>query len=247
MKSCFVGFAILVAVILATYAPVASADQRGGHDTRPAVAVVEFRNDTNAGWWRSSDVGRELSNMLSNEMAATGAFRMLDRKHLGATLREQDLAASGRMREGSGPATGDLIGAEYLVEGTVTSYSEHTSKTGGGFSFKGIRLGGKRTEAYIAIDLQVVDSQTGVIAYTRTVEGHSSGGGVDIGVYRGGFGGTLAHESNTPAGKAIRAALIEATDYLACVMVDRTRSCLNKYNVRDQRRRSNTRSAISLD
>lgn len=227
----------------AAFTPTVTPAQSG--DARPVVAVTDFRNDTSAGWW-GSGVGRELSTMLSNEMNATGQFRMVDRANLGRTLQEQDLAASGRVRQGTGARTGQITGAQYLVQGTVTSYSENTSKTGGGISVKGISLGGKRKEAYIAIDLQVVDSETGEIAYTRTVEGRSSGGGVSVGVFRGGFGGNLAHENNTPAGKAIRAALVEATDYLACVMVERG-ACLNEYNARESRRRAGNRKAIKLD
>lgn len=233
----------LVLGALGASLPAVAQNQR--NDYRPAVAVAEFRNDTNAGWW-GSDVGRELSTMLTNEMAATGAFRMVDRRKLGNVIQEQDLAASGRIREGTGPRTGELTGAQYLVQGTVTSYSENTSKTGGGISYKGIRLGGKHSEAYVAVDLQVVDTETGEVAYTRTVEGRSSGGGVDVGLYRGGFGGSLGHENNTPAGKAIRAALVEATDYLACVMVEGG-SCLGEYNSKDRSRRANTRKAIKLD
>lgn len=214
-------------------------------DTRPAVAVAEFRNDTGAGWW-GGGVGRELSDMLTNEMAATGAFRMVDRRKLGNVIQEQDLAASGRVRKGTGPRTGELTGAQYLVQGTVSAYDEQTSSTGGGFSFKGIHLGGKHKEAYVAIDLQVINTETGEVAYTRTVEGRSSGGGVDVGLYRGGFGGSLSHENDTPAGKAIRAALVEATDYLACAMVDRD-GCMRDYNRKERRRRDSDRSAISLD
>lgn len=211
----------------------------------PVVAVSEFTNDSNAAWWRSG-VGRELSTMLSNEMAATGRFRMVDRAKLGHALAEQDLAASGRVRQGTGARTGQLTGAQYLVQGTVTAYSENTSRTGGGISFKGVRLGGKHKEAYVAVDLQVVDAETGEIAFTRTIEGRSTGGGVDIGLSRHGFGGALSHESNTPAGKAIRGALIEATDYLACVMVDRD-GCLREYGARESKRRAGGRRALKLD
>lgn len=228
---------------LGTSLPAMAQSHRG--DSRPVVAVAEFRNDTRAGWW-GGGVGRELSTMLTNEMSATGQFRMVDRRKLGNVLQEQDLAASGRVRKGTGPRTGQLTGAQYLVQGTVTSYNERTSSTGGGFSFKGVRLGGKHKEAYLAVDLQVIDSETGEVAYTRTVEGRSSGGGVKVGLYRGGFGGSLGHENNTPAGKAIRAALVEATDYLACAMVEGG-SCMRDYNRKENRRRDKTRSAIKLD
>ncbi|HET8942598.1 MAG TPA: penicillin-binding protein activator LpoB, partial [Rudaea sp.] len=63
---------------------------------------------------------------------------------------------------------------------------------------------------------------------------------------RGGFGGNLAHQEKTPAGKAIRGALVEATDYLDCVMVKRD-SCIDEFRQKEQRRRDGDRKALDLD
>jgi len=212
---------------------------------RPSIGVAEFKNESGAGWWRGG-VGWELSGMLSNELSSTGSFRVVERAKLDKVLEEQNLAASGRVRAGTGANMGEVTGAQYLVFGTVTSYEENTASTGGGLSFRGISLGGKKSEAYLAIDLRVVNSETGEIDYSRTIEGRSSGGGVSVGLYRGGFGGSLAHEANTPAGKAIRAALVEATDYLDCVMVQRD-GCEAEFGAKERRRRDSSKSALKLD
>jgi curli biogenesis system outer membrane secretion channel CsgG len=63
-------------------------------------------------------------------------------------LSEQDLAASGRVRSGTGARIGQLTGADYLVMGTVTAYEEDVQSTGGGLSFRGISVGGKSEKAY---------------------------------------------------------------------------------------------------
>lgn len=212
---------------------------------KPAVGVAEFKNESGAAWWRGG-VGWELSGMLSNELSSTGHFRVLERNKLGNVLEEQNLAASGRVRSGTGAKMGNVTGAQYLVFGTVTSYEENTASTGGGISFKGISLGGKKSEAYIAVDVRVVNAETGEVDYSRTIEGRSSGGGVSVGVYRGGVGGALAHEKNTPAGKAIRAALVEITDYLDCVMVVRG-SCEADFDAKESKRRDSNRKALKLD
>jgi curli biogenesis system outer membrane secretion channel CsgG len=212
---------------------------------KPALGVAEFKNESAAGWWRGG-VGWELSGMLSNELSSSGNFRVVERAKLEKVLEEQNLAASGRVRSGTGAKMGQVTGADYLVMGTVTSYEENTASTGGGFSFKGIGLGGKKSEAYIAVDVRVVNASTGEIDYSRTIEGRSSSSGVSVGLYRGGFGGNLAHEENTPAGKAIRAALVEITDYLDCVMVKKD-SCIAAFGAKEQKRRDGDRKAIKLD
>jgi curli biogenesis system outer membrane secretion channel CsgG len=212
---------------------------------KPAVGVAEFKNESGAAWWRGG-VGWELSGMLSNELSSTGHFRVLERSKLDKVLEEQNLAASGRVRAGTGAKMGQVTGADYLVFGTVTSYEENTADTGGGLSFRGISLGGKKSEAYLAVDVRVVNAETGEVDFSRTIEGRSSGGGISVGVFRGGFGGNLAHEENTPAGKAIRAALVEITDYLDCVMVEKG-SCEAEYNAKERKRRDSNRKALKLD
>lgn len=214
-------------------------------DGRPAIGVAEFKNTSGAGWWRGG-VGWELSGMLSNELSSLGSFRVVERNKLESVLQEQNLAASGRVRSGSGAPIGELTGADYLIMGTVTAYEENTRNTGGGLRYKGVSLGGKRSEAYLAVDVRVVNATTGEIDFSRTIEGRSSGGGVSVGLSRSSFGGALSNESNTPAGKAIRAALVEITDYLECEMVHRD-GCRSEYRAKEQRRRDSSRGALRLD
>ncbi|MCX7546072.1 CsgG/HfaB family protein [Marinicella gelatinilytica] len=212
---------------------------------RPVVAVLDFTNETRASWWQT-DVGTELGGMLANELTSTGAFKVVERERLNSVLGEQDLGASGRVNPATAAKMGKVTGAQYLITGKVSAYEENTKGTGGGLSFKGISLGGKSQEAYLAIDLRVVNATTGEVEFVRTVEGRSKGGGMNVGVYRGGFGGTLGGHNKTPTGKAIRAALIEATDYLACVMYDKD-GCVRDYRDKERKRRTKTKSSLSLD
>jgi curli biogenesis system outer membrane secretion channel CsgG len=212
---------------------------------KPTIGVAEFKNESGAGWWRGG-VGWELAGMLSNELAATNKFRVVERSKLESVMEEQNLAASGRVKGGTGARIGQLTGAQYLVMGTVTSYEEDVASTGGGISFKGISLGGKKENAYLAVDIRVVNTETGEVEFVRTIEGNAKGGGMSIGVSRGGFGGALASEKSTPAGKAIRAAVVMTTDYLECVMVTRN-GCEAKFEAADQRRRAKTRESLELD
>ena len=232
-----------MAVALIGAAATGSAFAAGGG--KPAIGVAEFKNDTAAAWW-GGGVGWDLSSMLSNELSSSGDFRVVERQKLQNVLEEQNMAASGRVSPGTGAKIGKLTGAQYLVMGTVSAYQENTSSTGGGLSFKGIGLGGKQSEAYMAIDLRVVNTTTGDVEFSRTVEGRSKSSGVSVGVYRGGFGGNLAHEENTPAGKAIRAALVEASDYLDCAMIKQD-GCMDEYNAKEQKRRQGDKKALKLD
>ncbi len=212
---------------------------------KPVLAVSEFRNETSAGWWRS-DVGSDLASMLSNELASTEKFKMVERHNLDAVLGEQDLAASGRVSKSTGAKLGKVTGAQYVVVATVTAFDSNTAGTGGGISFHGIGLGGKHEEAYIAVDLRVIDTTTGEIEFTRTVEARSSSNGIGVDVYRGGFGGSLGSYEKTPTGKAIRGVIVEISDYLGCAMVDKD-DCLQQYAAKEKTRREKTKKSIKIE
>jgi len=212
---------------------------------KPSMAVLDFRNTTSAYWW-NTNVGRELGGMLTNELASGKKFQMIERQKLRSVLSEQDLAASGRVSGSKAAKMGKMVGAQYLVTATVSAFENNVAATGGGLSYKGVSLGGKKKSAYIAVDLRVVDSTTGEVADTRTVEARSGGIGFNVGLRRKGFGGALANEKKTPAGKAIRAVVAEIAGYLECSMVKKG-SCLEKYEAKEEKRREGLRDSIKLD
>jgi curli biogenesis system outer membrane secretion channel CsgG len=212
---------------------------------KPSVGVAEFTNDTTASWWYS-DVGRDLASMLTNELASTEKFKIVERAKLGKVLEEQDLAEAGRVSKKTGAKIGKLTGAQYLVYATVTAFDTNTAGTGGGIGFRGISIGGKKEEAYLAIDLRVVDTTTGEVEFTRTVEGRATSYGMSGGLSRGGFSGGLSKYEKTPTGKAIRGAIIEITDYLSCAMVDKD-DCMDAYKAKEKARRDKSKSTLKIE
>ncbi len=214
---------------------------------RPRIGVLRFTNDTNAGWWRAS-VGRDLQDMLISELASTKAFRVLERKEIDAVMSEQDLGASGRVSKSTAAKMGKIKGAQYLVAATVSAFEENTSGTGGGFGIAGFSIGGKQEKAYIAVDLKVIDTTTGEIYDARTVEANSSSSALSLGGHTGAFHGGLSTYAKTPTGKAIRACIIEISEYLKCSMVrGKDDSCMDEYAAKESRRRENTKKSIELE
>jgi len=210
------------------------------------VAVVDFTNNSDSVAWWHGGVGSQQADVLSNELSATGDFKVIERQKINAVLAEQDLASSYRMRPGSSPHTGNITGAQYLITGSVASYTEDTSNTGGGLSFAGFHVGGGQAKAYVAIDLRVIDAETSEVVFSRTVEGRSTDKAIRLSGYTRGVGGDFGHKEKTPASKAVRAALIEATDYLDCAMVKRD-GCEARYEQKEQKRRQGDRDSLDLD
>lgn len=246
----------------------------------PTVSVPDFKNNVTGTWWWQGPVAQDLSSALANELAASGDLKVVERRQLGQVLSEQELAELGIVRKSSPTAAkkAQMTGARYIVLGTVTSYDTATDveSKGSGMGFLG--FGGSKqntvTKDYVAIDIRVVDSTTGEIIGSHTVEGRatnsveqrSSGGslapaaiilGATVPMSSAGYAATAAAgtfnfsnnsttANRTPAAKAIRAALIEASGYVSCLLVPKG-DCMAAYNAKDQQRRQNTSGTLTLE
>ena len=113
-----------------------------GKKTR--VGVLEVDNNSSASTYKVTDssgntyesewnVGggtvpvNGIEAIVTDTMNRTGRFRLVERAALGDVLGEQDLATSGRVAKPSAAATGQVLGAEILVQVVITDYEENTS------------------------------------------------------------------------------------------------------------------------
>jgi curli biogenesis system outer membrane secretion channel CsgG len=214
---------------------------------KPRIGVLRFTNQTHAGWW-SGNMGYELQDMLASELASTKAFQVLERKEINAVLGEQDLGASGRVDPRTRAKIGKIKGAQYLVAGTVSAFEENTSGTGGGIGIMGFSIGGSKGKAYMAVDLKVIDASTGEIVDNRTIEATSEKTGLSLGASVGFFHGAMAQHEKTPTGKAIRACIIEISEYLECSMTKgKDDPCMQAYSAKESSRREKTKKSINLE
>lgn len=214
---------------------------------KPRIGVLRFTNRV-AGlyWWRAT-VANELQDMLSSELYSTGAFHVLERKEIGAVLSEQDLSASGRVSKSTLVKMRKIKGAKYLIAGTVAAFEKSGAK-GGKVRYKGLSLGGKKTKTYIAVDVKVIDAETGEIVDARTIEARAKGKAIGAGLSVKNFSIAGGAAKKTPTGKAIRACIVYISEYLACSMVKgKDHSCMKKWNKMEAKRREKTKSSIDLD
>jgi len=202
----------------------AQADDYNGPKAR--IAVARFENKTaNARSWYSPEIGDGMADMLTTAMVNSGRYIVLERQALDDVLGEQDLGASGRVREDTAAAIGEIEGAELLVVAAVTEFEGNAGGTraGGGGIGGGIfgALAGGSRSAHMAIDLRVVDATSSRILAATSVEGEAKDfniGGALAG-YTGsvGLGGALSTWENTPREKALRQVIGGAVDYVISV------------------------------
>lgn len=171
------------------------------------------------------DVGDALSSMLSQTLAATGLFVILERSALPDLLNERQLQTS-RVAGGSNDGA-KLTAAQFLVVGSVTEFGG--ARKGGGLSIGGLGLGGgarggvalNTQSGKIRIDLRVVDARSGEVLRAFTVSRSASRSGLGLtSNFRGlsaGANGFVA----TPLGDATRRALEDAAPQIAATLAAR--------------------------
>ena len=159
-----------------------------------------------------------IEAIVIDSLAQTGRFRLVERTELSSVLGEQDLASSGRVAAPSGAATGNVLGAQYLVQVVVTDYETDTSGKGGGVGgllrnrvpvLGGIKAGS--SQGRVGLNIRLIDAETSEIVFTKQIESviketNLSFGGVGFGrdVALGGF---LSSYAKTPIGQAVIAGI----------------------------------------
>jgi len=112
----------------------------------------------------------------------------------------------------------------------------------------GLRIGGKKDKAYLAVDLKVIDTETAEIVDAFTIEATSKSKGIKVGYSSGWFGAGLGKYEKTPVGKAIRACIVYMSEYLSCTLVEgKDAPCYDKWQKYAKKRRAKTKSAIDLE
>lgn len=162
-----------------------------------------------------------IEAIVIDSLAQTNRFRLVERTALGSVLDEQDLASSGRVAQPSGAATGNVLGAEYLVQVVVTDYESNTSGKKGGVGgllrnkvplLGGIKAG--KSEGRVGLNVRLIDAETSEITFTKQIESiitetNLGFGGIGFGsdIALGGF---MSSYSKTPIGQAVIAGINQA-------------------------------------
>ncbi len=125
----------------------AAAEQQ--QDTRPGIAVLDFDVSAVTNDRETYDaLGRGLAAMTLSELTANPGIRVVERTQLQQILQEQNLGHEGRVEPGTLSRIGKLIGARYMVTGTL------------------INIAGN-----LRIDTRIFNTETSEILKTQSVRG----------------------------------------------------------------------------
>jgi len=128
------------------------------------VAVLSIVNRTTYGQER---IGNAVKDMLTTEVSKTGCFVLVERDQLEKTLNEQSLGQSGAMDSTFAPRVGKLVGAEFVLFGSVSQFGVRTEASESFFSDS------KTQFADAAVDIKLMNVETGEIALSLSGTGHA--------------------------------------------------------------------------
>ncbi|MCL5023433.1 MAG: CsgG/HfaB family protein [Nitrospirae bacterium] len=181
------------------------------------IAVTKFENKVTGvyGNWR---LGDGFAEMLTTELMRTGKFVVVERQALQDVLGEQELGQSGAVRKETAAKVGQVLGAQIIVRGVVSEFTLNESGTGGGIGIAGFRIGGKSSNAHVAVDIRLVDTTTGQVLQSHSAVGKAESSGVSVGVSRGDVDFGAETFKNTPLGQATRQAIQDAVSFIIANM-----------------------------
>jgi len=128
---------------------------------KPVVGIGEI----------TSNVGgnpQSFQTMLETAISQTNKFELMERSRMDDLLGEQALSAGG-LTQGNGQI-GGLSGIDYLVYGSITKLGTKSDAV----AFGGIAAGGQKAE--MSVDIRIVDTSTGSIRISKTVQKQASSG-----------------------------------------------------------------------
>lgn len=187
------------------------------HGPKARIAVASFKCKAAKCY---GEIGSGIRDMLVDALVKSGKFIVLERgEGLSAIQEEMRLAESGYIQPQKAPQKGLMEGADILVVGSIIAFEPEAGGLKGtvGGLLKSVPLiGGVSAgmkEAYIALNLRLIDVRTGRIINSTTVEGKASS--FNVGAILGGIlniplGVGLSKYKNTPMEKAIMVMLNEA-------------------------------------
>jgi len=130
---------------------------KGGETTKIVLAVLDFEGNDKL----EDKVDLKMSDMLITALVKTGRYEIVERNKIEKVLSEQRLQLSGIVDETSAAEFGKLLGAEYIVFGSITSATRKDID----------KFGYILVQIEVSIDVRAVNTTTGKILLSESADG----------------------------------------------------------------------------
>jgi curli biogenesis system outer membrane secretion channel CsgG len=127
----------------------------------------------------TQNIGQGINAMMTKRIAEDGKYTVVERRKTNELLKEQDFAASNRVKQGTGARTGQIKGADLTLLGDIVVFGRDDRKVSGGLGVAvpgaGGIIGGSKSDnkAVVVLDFRIVDVETSEVVATGEARGES--------------------------------------------------------------------------
>ncbi len=172
------------------------------------------------------NIGQGIQAMLVKRIAEGGKYTIVERKKVGNIMKEQDFAASNRVKQGTGARIGQIRGADLTLMGDIVVFGRDDRRTSAGvgagvFGAGGGVIGGSKGDfkAVVVLDYRIVDEETSEVVGSGEARGESkrTSKGFGAAMFAGGVfaGGGINMTSSNFGETIIGEATMDAVNKLA--------------------------------
>jgi len=170
------------------------------------------------------DIGKGIRAMLVTRIAQANKVVVVERAKMDTLIKEQDMNAGNRVKQGTGARVGRISGADALLSGDIIIFGRDDTKKsvkGGGIIGAGIgalAAGKNQDKAIVAIAYRLIDAETSEIIATGEARGESIRKGSTFGAMAGALG------------KGVAGVQIDMTssNFAQTIIGEATQDCVNK-------------------
>jgi curli biogenesis system outer membrane secretion channel CsgG len=171
------------------------------------------------------NIGQGIQAMMTKRVASDGRFTVVERRKVANLTKEQDFAASNRVKQGSGARIGQIKGADLTLMGDIVVFGRDDRKVSGGVGAivpgAGGVAGGYKADgkAVVVLDYRIVDVETSEVIASGEARGESKrtskgfGAGLLVGLV--GVGGAVDMSSSNFGETIIGEATMDAVNKLS--------------------------------
>lgn len=198
--------------------------------TKKAMEVEDFDYSTvmtavQTVFGTAQNIGQGINAMLVKRVAQDGKYTVVERRKVANIMKEQDFAASNRVKKGTGARVGQIRGADLTLMGDIVVFGRDDRRVGGAVGAivpgaGGVAGGYKQdNKAVVVLDYRIVDTETSEVVASGEARGESkrTSKGFGAAMFAGGVlaGGGLNMTSSNFGETIIGEAVMDAVNKLA--------------------------------
>ena len=171
------------------------------------------------------NIGQGIKAMMTSRITRDGKYTVVERAKIGQLTKEQDFAASNRVKQGTGARIGQIRGADLTLMGDIVVFGRDDRRKSGVIGAAVPGAGGvaggysQDNKAVVVLDYRLVDTETSEVVATGEARGESkrSSKGFGAALLAGGVfaGGAVNMTSSNFAETIIGEATMDAVNKLA--------------------------------